>query len=264
MLVAVGACLSGMSPTSGAEQAPSLQAGTLEELVKQYVELRAEAVRLHTDWQEQKAVLEAELALLSREIDAARKALRRQQDRNAALEQTLKAAVEQRKRLQQTLAGVRSAVAREEEKLRRFVATLPPPLRKRVEGAGSAPTPTTESGGLVERLAALLKELEAVQSVDQEVHIERMMLPGPDGSPQEAQVLFIGLGAAYALSADGRMGALARIGREGWSWVWLADLAPAIREAVERHTRVRPPGFVTLPVEIRVHADTPSKSRNGQ
>ena len=90
--------------------------------------------------------------------------------------------------------------------------------------------------------------LQALHELARDVHTGRMVLAAPDGGRREAEVLFLGLAAGYALSTDGAHAAIGRPVPDGWSWEW--DTAPAadVQRLLAVHRRERAASLVTVPV----------------
>jgi len=78
------------------------------------------------------------------------------------------------------------------------------------------------------------------------------VLTGPDGTAREMDVLFVGLGAGYAVSRDGRLAAVGRMTDTGWVWTWPESGADDIRRAMAIFRKDQPAGFVPLPVTVEV------------
>ncbi|NOY80681.1 MAG: DUF3450 domain-containing protein [Kiritimatiellaeota bacterium] len=228
-------------------------AGTMARLVDRWVRLREELNRAETRWREQKAVLADERRMLEREQGRAQAAWREQEAADRELSAELARVTDRRTALANVLSRLEQPVRQAEEDLRLWQRRLPDFLAARLRdrfrelpGPGRQFKPTDLSKRL-ERVLGLYAEIE---QLDQSVHSGRMILKGPDGRQLEMRVLFLGLGAGFALTPDGKAGGRGVPGTDGWRWEWRPQWAQSVRTALECYAKVRPAEFVPLALEV--------------
>ncbi len=251
-------CLLPLDPAQAEPRTPtgtesSAGAETLARLVDRWVRLREELSRADTHWKEQKAILRDERRVLDKEKEQLQAAWHKQQTTNAELDAERARVTARKTALENTLARLEEPVRRAELDLRLWRRRLPVFLTARLRDRfRELPGPErqfnpTDLGKRLERVLSLYAELE---QIDQGVHSGRMVLKGPDGRQLEMRVLFLGLGAGFALTPDGKTGGRGVPGTDGWRWEWRAQWARPVRTALECCAKARPAEFVPLPLEL--------------
>jgi hypothetical protein len=226
---------------------------TLKELVGQLIRVEKAVHAARTEWQDQEAQLKREDELLQQRIARAEekvgalaKARRKAQADRAEAEKKAKAT-------EQALARFFPPVERAEASLRTLQRRLPPLLAETLkEEFAKLPKPNTPATqkDVGERLRLVLALTTEIEQFDAAIHAGRLILSPPDGKPREMEVLQFGLGAAYAVSADGQHAARGGPGAEAWQWQWQPELAEPIRVALEVYRKKRPAEFVQLPIRV--------------
>ncbi|MBT3376798.1 MAG: DUF3450 family protein [Lentisphaerae bacterium] len=231
----------------------------IQTMVRQWIALKQELARSQTEWQEHQALLTDEMRLLEKRRDVLKKRLARQDELAKGSGKGFAGLQGRRRALSKTVASLSGVVEAAEKDLRAWSERLPPllvgPLQDSFrklplpDGASAAPA------ALAERLQLVFGIYAQLQQLTRSVHVGRMVLAAPDGRQIEMDVMFIGLGAAYAVSADDSQAAVGRSGREGWSWEWQNGVAPAVRQLFACYRKESPAAFVSVP--IRLNGETP-------
>jgi hypothetical protein len=229
----------------------------LEAVVTQLVAVRKAAHEAETAWAEQRPAVEGRLAVLRQQQAAAGAALAAAQQaaaEAATRRQTLEAHVAQAEAALATLVAPTRAA---EVRLRALLPRLPEPLTtalaqqvKDLPPAEIEIAPET----LQDRLRLVFGLLTEIDQFAAGVHLLRQTLTDPAGVVREMDVVYLGLGTAFAASASAPSAAIGRPGPTGWTWRWEDGLGAAVREAVASYRKERPAGFIVLPLELGVQA----------
>jgi hypothetical protein len=227
--------------------------GDLEDLVRRWLEVRRERHRSEAEWEEQKVLLDEELAMLERRRERQLATLEVQEREEERLREEVAAIEADRRRHEEILALVDSPLRAAEETLRSWPSLLPPayfqPLAKtfaRLAAGGDAMTLAT----VADRVQTVLLLYSQLEQFNASVRAEKMILEDPGGREREMDVLFFGFAGAIAVSGDDRLAARGRITRSGWTWDWDPSLASAFRSAWARYRKEEPASFVTIPLRI--------------
>ncbi|MEM7391901.1 MAG: DUF3450 family protein [Verrucomicrobiota bacterium] len=227
---------------------------TLEKLVEEWSRLRTEFANEERDWKarekqwrDEMALLEKEKAQLEAEIEAAKSVAR---DVEAERVDELR----DKERFEQMFAGLPSRLEQAETRLAQWPERLPPGLGASLDDAfkrlpADANQRAALSDGARFRIViALYSELDKLQHT---FHAVKEVLPLPDGSRRELDVLYLGLARAFAVSPDDAYAAVGEPGPDGWTWRSRPDLAPAVRRAVAVFRREQTPELIALPLQVK-------------
>ncbi len=238
-------------PESPAAGAAAVQ--TLQQLVDRWVALRRQLSEARNQWREQQAVLTDELRALDQEKKDLLAKINARKRRNAALSRERDRARAARDHAAARLEALVKPIAAAEKSLADWRRRVPAGAVAGLEHAfGRLPqTPPQGTQGLNQRLERVLKLYAELEQRDQLVRAVRMILPGPQGRKLEARVLFLGLGAAFALAPGGKNAAAGYPDDSGrWTWHWRPALAPPVKTALACFDKQEPPRFVILPLRI--------------
>lgn len=204
------------------------------------------------EWQQGKEVLEHRADLLDREVQGLRERTKESESAAAGVQKQrdkLQSDIEAMKVVAAQLAQEVTGLEVEAKKLLRMA---PPPLQQRLLQLQQLipDDPANTRTSLAERFRNVLGIFDALNKANQEIseHIEVRDLGG--GRRAEVRVLYIGLAQAYYLSAGGDAG-FGQPGPDGWTWQPRAELAGAVRTALEIRAGTHSPTFVPLPVRVR-------------
>jgi uncharacterized protein (DUF1778 family) len=225
----------------------------LERAVGETVSLRQAAHEAEVAWAEQRPAVEARLALLQQQRTLADEQLR-------AARQSAATALASRQRLEADVAqsgdallALAAPLRQAEERLRRLAPRLPEPLSRslaeRLKALPPAPAEITVET-LAERLKLVFGLLAEIDQFAHGVVLTRQTLAASSGVVREMDVLYLGLGAAFAVSSTGDLAAVGIPGENGWQWRWEPALAPDLSAAVAIYRKDRPAAFVNLPLEL--------------
>jgi len=247
--------------TAAAAAAPAAaNAPSLDEMrlaMSKWIETQQIIAKERKDWQQSKEILTSRIELVRKEIatleqkiaDAKSSAEKAQQKRGELL-----AANEVHKAMNAQLV---ERVTTMEGEIRRLHAALPEPVQAKVQPLWNRmpADPAKTRVSAAERFQNVLGILSEVNKQNSEITLAYEVRTLPGGKRSEVQALYIGLGQAYYVNADGDAG----IGRpnaqgsgaEGWKWEPTAAVARDLVTALEILQGKHTPAFVPLPVVLQ-------------
>lgn len=220
----------------------------IDHLTQQWLDTERQISHVEADWLAQEPILEQRIALLRAEreqlqnilavshasqddVDTRREALLAEQDELEAEQQTLA----------QALGGLVN-------RLDAMLPMLPDPLRSSWENEQALLSATPDSS---EQLQVALAKLSLLAEFNERVTVHEAPMKATDGSQVMVKQLYLGIGTAWFVSADGSYSGFGQAGIEGWQWhfdnaVNTADIA----EAVAIYERQQQADLVRLPVNL--------------
>jgi len=224
---------------------------TLESLVAEWSQLRLNFTDEERSWEERKTQLHAEIALLNKE----KAALEKEIHQATLAKQSFKAdrlkALKSKERLSILLDGLPILTESAEASLRAWPNRLPSPLREPLDSAfrplmgDSAEGKSLTDAARLQRVVALYTEIEKLQH---DIHVVKEVLTMADGSRKEADVCYVGLARAFAVSPDNDWAAIGMPSAQGWRWEQRQEIADHVREAISIFNREQTATLVELPL----------------
>ena len=107
---------------------------------------------------------------------------------------------------------------------------------------------------LGERLKLVFGLLTEIEQFDAGIHVAREILSPREGEEREVEVLYVGLGAGFAVEPSGGLGGTGYPTSTGWQWEWRPEWADPVREAIRIYRKERSASFVQLPLTVREEA----------
>lgn len=229
---------------------------TLEGLVGQWVELRGQIAAEQRDWESQSVQWRQEMDLLKREQEQLTVSLARLEEAGETQQERSADLLQRRERLRKTIDEVESVVQRLHLRVSLLASLVPPSLMTAdLALALQAESSGRESAeGVSARLQRVLAALAVIEALQARVHVTRTMIALPDEPRREMDVLFLGLAAGYAVTADGRLAAVGRSTVDGWRWTRHVSGADVIRRMIDVAGKAAAPELVTFPVGIATAA----------
>ena len=234
---------------TAADEPPSTTS-TLEGLVAKWVELRRALTEEEESWEEQRAQLERERALLLKAKETLEQeiAAAREEERSAEAHQARLLA--RKETLKEALDGCVPALRLAEADLRRWRTLLPPPLLTSPLRKAFDQLQSTSEQSVTRRLQVVLSLYGEIERLQYGVHVVKEVLKGDSGRSQEMDVIYLGLAQAFAVSVDDRMAGIGRPIGDGWKWEWRPEIAAEVRKAIAFYRHEKTADFVHLPLRV--------------
>ena len=247
----------GLTAQDGTKPGPADAARTqaLEEMrlaMGKWIEAQQLLAKERNEWQQGKELLttridlvQKEIALLEGKIGDAKASA----EKASAQKAELLAANESLKADSALLA---QAVAPLEVEIKKLVPTLPEPIAERTNKLREripADAATTRSSA-AERLQNVLGILDIVNKANTEITLNFEVRTLPSGKRAEVQAIYVGLGQAYYVTADGDAG-VGRPTPSGWQWEPAQTLGRDLLLALDVMKGKHSATFLPLPVVLQ-------------
>jgi septal ring factor EnvC (AmiA/AmiB activator) len=223
------------------------------DLYKEVIKLRTLLSEERNQWQQEKANINDQLAIIREEAKLL-------EEKIQSLEDTVTTAetergkvldkIEEAKKAATVFSGVIDAYEKQASSLvvllPAFVKQELAPLIQRLPKEG-----VTVRSGLSQRMQTVIALLTQIEKLNGTLTLNSEIKELPGGVTAEVKTLYVGLGIAYFSDADGRYGGYGRPGKNEWEW---EVVEPAQAESIARAIAVfeakREPAFVSLPAKI--------------
>lgn len=130
---------------------------------------------------------------------------------------------------------------------------LPDPIRERIKPLSQRlpEDPNETKLSLAQRFQNVIGILNEINKFNREITVTSEVRTLADGNAAEVTALYVGLGQAYYIGANGTIAGIGRPSEDGWTWEPANDSAGKIADAVAILKNEKVAGFVPLPVKVR-------------
>jgi hypothetical protein len=104
---------------------------------------------------------------------------------------------------------------------------------------------------LAERFQNVVGILNEVDKFNREISVTSEVRTLADGSSVEVTSLYIGIGEAYYVSANGAIAGVGVASEQGWIWKPANEAAPQIADVIAVLKNEKVASFIQLPVEVK-------------
>lgn len=219
-----------------------------------WVETRQMIARLKADWEQDRETLNSTIALFESQQERLAAALAKLGTDN---EQVVKETGENDALLKKYLGaldGLKALVGGYEKRLKAVVPNFPPPLADREQVSkilSLVPEdPDDTEVSVISRVQNLILILKAVQEFNGDIHLENE-IRGQGDKEVQVQTLYLGLGLAWFVNADGTFAGTGGPSESGWAWKENAGIAAQVRQAIDIYEKSAPAVYVALPAEVK-------------
>jgi hypothetical protein len=218
-----------------------------------WVEAQQIIAKEKEDWDLAKEVLSERISLVDGEIASLREKIGQTREAIGEADSRRSEITRENEDLEAASAHLASGAGGLETKTRQLLASIPEPLRERVEPlARRIPAdPANSQLSLGERYVTVLAILNEVNKFNRDTLVLSEIRELPGGVRAEVKTLYIGLGAAYYVTPNGDAAGVGHPTPAGWVWTPANELAPDIARAIAIWANEEVPAFVPLPVKIR-------------
>lgn len=234
----LGVCtLLGMHSVLGGQSSAneSKDIASLESLAGRWIDLRAELAAEKQAWMRQERKWNQEIALLEKEIATLGEARAQDESFLADREQEQADLLAEKEAATAALDDLEKAVAQHEANIRSFEILVPESLRTDLDTGFRALPRDDEAAsrlGVIHRLQTVLALYTQIESLQNELHLVRELIPAPSGK-REVDVLYLGLSRGFAVSSGSDWAAIGRPTEAGWQWEETIEEASRIRLAID-------------------------------
>ncbi len=240
------------------QEADLSETAKLKESVREWIETMREIQIEETTWERDRELLEGQRESLDSEISDLKKRLEDAREEKSGADQQSVEEVARRDALVKADEKLAAEVRELEKGLVARLSSFPPPLaedpriKELMEQVRKDVTVTGEEAGknLTKRLNNVLNLLTEAEKWQQAVHLREELRTADDGRKFNMQVIYYGLGSAYAVNEAGDYALVGTAGESGWIFEPRNELAPQIREMVSVLTGDAEARFTTLPLSL--------------
>lgn len=224
---------------------------TLDALVQQWMQLRTTIATEQTEWEQQRQQWQQEIALLQQESQILQQEIDADQANHTDTENQHANLLAKQSQLEQEREELRKLFERSATYAQAWLPRIPPSLRQNLQKnlALLGESPQTEQS-LTEKAQTLVALYSQIESLQNQIHQVTAMIQ-TDDHRQQADVLYIGLAQAFAVSPGDDWAAIGRPTQTGWHWQSAPQHAQAIRQAIRVFSRQQIASLVTLPLQIQ-------------
>ncbi len=242
-----------VSGLSSAQSGGESKVDQTREALDKWVETRRVISKEKQDWALGKEMLNDRIALVKREIDSLRGKI---DDAAKSITEADKKKIDldaENEKLEAASASLSDIVVKLETRTKALLKRLPEPVRDRVQPLSQRipEKPDDTKLSLSERFQNVVGILNEVNKFNRNITITSEVRKLGDGATAEVTALYIGIGQAYYVSADGKAAGVGRATDSGWTWTPADDAAPAIAKAIAILKNEQVAAFVQLPVQIQ-------------
>ena len=253
----------------GAVHAPGSEApvNELNELVGTWTQLRLELAEEQRLWDAQKKQLQDDIHLLEKQKTKLEEAQAETEAFTSTFEKERLILLERKERYEAILSAMKPVLDQAETQLKTFWLYIPEGFHASLKKSFHALPKTQDEAdkrALTQRIQVITALLAQLEHLQHNLHLQQEVLDTEQGRRQ-MDVLYIGLGAGYAVSADDTLAVVGRPGADTWIWTPENDIAPTIRHAIQVFEKNEPAQLVQLPMLVTqaeaLSAQTSSKAR---
>lgn len=206
---------------------------------------------LQTDWQAQQPILEQRLTLLKAEKTQLQTILKDSNENQSGVEIRRAELLAQQAELEKQQQDLTQGLSLLTKRIASVNLRLPPPLKSVWKDEQSTLGEQPESSL---QLQVALAQLSRLADFDQRISVHEMPITRLDGSDILVKQLYLGVGMAWFVSADGQFSGWGQANDEDWSWEFESDNldldASEISKAIAIFEKRQQADFVRLPVKL--------------
>lgn len=241
--------------------------GGLQELdqarttLDKWVETRRLISMEKRDWALGRELLLQRIRLVERELESLRERVTGAEAGIAEADRGGRALLERNERFKAADRTLEAVVEDLEQRTMQLLARVPDPLRERLKPISRRlPQPEGEARlSLAERFQSLMVLLGEIDKFNQVLTLVSEVRTLEVGQAIEVDTLYVGLGQAYYVTANGLHAGVGRVTTAGWEWRSLDATAPRIRAAIAILRNEQPADFIRLPIDLHDRASGGSR-----
>jgi FtsZ-binding cell division protein ZapB len=232
------------------------ETGRIEEArtaIEKWVETERIISQEKRDWQLGREMLNERIELVQREIESLKGKVSEAEESIAEADKKREELVEENERLKNASASLNDILKSLEGHTQKLLKRLPDPIRQRVKPLSQRlPDDANETKlSMAERFQNVVGILNEVDKFNREISVTSEVRTLADGSSVEVTSLYIGIGEAYYVSANGTVAGVGVASEQGWIWKPANEAAPQIADVIAVLKNEKVASFIQLPVEIK-------------
>ena len=221
--------------------------------LEKWVETRRAISQEKQDWALSKEMLNERIELVQREItslqdkiDQAKQGITEADTKRAEL-------VEENEKLKEASETLKGIIVKIEARTIELNKRLPNPLSEHIRPLSQLlpADPSQTKLSISQRFQNVIGILNEINKFNREITPTSEVRTLADGSAAEVTTVYIGLGQAYYVGANGTVAGVGRPSENGWSWEPVNDAAGEITDVISIMKNEKVASFVPLPVKVQ-------------
>ena len=243
-----------LSALQAQAQAPEM----VDRLTQRWLDAEAQTVRLNTDWQAQKPLLEQRMGLLAAEKRQLQAMLESSSESQQGVEVKRAQLLAEQAGLEQQQQLLNQSLELLTARVTALAPLLPPPLAEQWVAEQGVVSDQPEAS---QQLQSALAQLSRLAEFDDRITVQEGVVSLPDVGELVVKQLYLGVGMAWFVSADGQHRGWGQALDDVWTWQQHEQLDSAeISRAIAMFERREQAEFVRLPMRL-VSAELPATNQ---
>jgi len=235
------------------EESPDDKVDNTRDMIRQWVETKRITSKERRDWALGREMLTDRIAVVKRRIESLKASIG---DAEKSLTDTDKKRVgliKENEKLKTASTVLSKTVVALEARTKKLLGWLPDPIRDRVKPLSQRlpDNPDETKLSLAERFQNIVGILNEVNKFNRDITVTSEVRTLRDGTTVEVAALYIGIGQAYYVSANGNAAGVGTASARGWIWKPVDEAAAEIARTIAILKNEQAAGFVQLPIRIK-------------
>ncbi len=221
----------------------------VEKEAAEWVKIRAETVRLETEWNSQREITDATARALEQRAQSSEEKRNNLKAKGAKEREELDAVAAKNELSSQALDSAQSALKQTQESVLQMRALLPPRLSAALElPYKSLANPELSPGDRMQFTMTILNRcLQFNRTI---TYGEEPLQIESSAEPKILEVIYWGLNRAYALDRQAKKAWLGHSDQQGWRWDEHAEAVPAVERLIAVYNDKAEPAFIEVPAIV--------------
>ena len=220
---------------------------------EKWIEIRNLIAREKQDWALGKEMLNERIELVEREIASLREKIGEAEQSISDADKKRVELVDQNEKLKGASEKLAEIVSELESQTIALNKRLPDPISERIKPLSQSlpENPKETKLSLAQRFQNVIGIINAVDKFNREINRTSEVRTLADGQVAEVTAIYVGLGQAYYIGANGSVAGVGLPGQDGWDWKPADDASAQIADVVSILKNEKVACFVPLPITIK-------------
>jgi FtsZ-binding cell division protein ZapB len=221
--------------------------------LEKMVQTRQAISKEKQDWALAQEMLDERIKLVQREIESLREKIGQAEKSISDTDKKRSELMEENDKLKGAAESLKGIVTKLEARTIALNKRLPDPIRERIKPLSQQlpEDPNETKLSLSQRFQNVIGILNEVNKFNREPTVTSEVRTLADGKVAEVTALYIGLGQAYYVGANGTVAGVGRPSEDGWKWESVNDEADEITDVIAIMKNEKVASFVPLPVKVQ-------------
>ena len=229
----------------------ALDIANARQAISEWVQVERTISDEKQDWEQEREMMEELVEVNQRRIESLREQIQEAEENITAEDESRADLIEKNDRLKKLSENLKASVAQFEDRMRHLLARVPAPATDIVKPLSQRMPKDPEKTGqsLSQRFQNTIGILNELDKFNQKVTVTSEVRE-VEGGRSEVTALYLGLGQAYYVGGDGRIGGYGTADEGQWRWHAASDAAPSIANAIAIYENEQAARFVLLPIDV--------------